>query len=222
MQDLTFENLRPRNMSDVRRMLPFAGGLLILMGVLQHKPIHVLLASLGGVLVYRGLTSKSNGVSYEKGTATLAALEHAQGVRIEQAVTIKRSPEDLYRFWRNLENLPRVMSYLESVRQVGPTHSHWVAKAPAGLRVEWDAETIQDVPSKRIGWRSLDGADIPNAGSVRFEPLANGLGTVVYVNLKYDVPAGQVGMAFAKLLGSDPNQMIQKDLQRLKAFMEMG
>lgn len=209
-------------MGDVRRVLPFAGASLILLGALKRSPLNVLLGALGGVLVYEGLMNKPDGNAYEKGMPTLKTLDHTQGVRIEQEIVIQRSPQDLYRFWRNLENLPRVMRYLESVRQVGPIHSHWVAKSVAGMQVEWDAEIIQDVENERIAWRSTPGADIPNAGSVHFIPVGDGARTLVHVNLKYDPPARGVGITIAKLLGSDPNQMIREDLERFKAFMEMS
>lgn len=216
--------LQGLSMSDIKRAMPFAGVALILLGIARRSPFSILLAAIGGGIVYEGFRSGAfkNGLSYEKGMPTQQTLAHGQGIRIEEAVTINRSREDLYRFWRNFENLPRVMRHLESVRVINPVRSHWVAKAPAGLNVSWDAEIINDVENERIGWRSVEGADVPNAGSVRFDPAPGGQGTVVQVNLKYDPPLGPLGAAVAKLFGSDPSQTVAQDLRRFKSMMEMG
>lgn len=211
------------NMSDVRRAMPIVGGILILFGVLRRSPLSVLLAAAGGVLLYEGLRSASwNQASYEKGMPTLRTIPFGQGVRVECEVTVRRSPAELYQFWRNLENLPRVMSHLQEVRMINPIRSHWIAQAPAGMNVEWDAEIINDVPNERIGWRAVEGSDIPNAGSVQFTASPRGDGTVVHVNLKYDPPGGAFGAALAKLFGSAPSQTIDEDLHRFKVMMEKG
>jgi uncharacterized membrane protein len=185
--------------------------------------MNILLAAVGGGMVYEGLKNGNwSGVSYEKGMPTQQTLSHDQGLRIEQEVVIARSREDLYRFWHKLENLPRVMQYLESVHPLTATRSHWVAKAPAGMTVAWDAEIINDVENELIGWRSLQGADVPNAGSVRFISTPGGTNTIVQVNLKYDVPMGPLGAAVAKLFGTDPDQTVYEDLRNFKAIMEQG
>jgi uncharacterized membrane protein len=218
------EILQGLTISDLKRVMPFAGTALILFGLVRRSPLSVLLAALGGGLVYEGLRGGAlNGVSYEKGTPMQQSLAYGQGIRVEEAITVKRSPQDLYRFWRNFENLPHVMRYLDYVTVINPTRSHWVAKAPAGAQVAWDAEIINDVENQRIGWRSLEGADVSNAGSVFFEPAPGGNGnTVVRVNLKYDPPMGPLGAAVAKLFGADPSQTVAEDLRRFKAFMEMS
>ena len=211
------------NLSDVKRALPVVGGILILFGVLRRSPLSVLLAAAGGVLVYEGFRSASwNQASYEKGMPTLRTIPFGQGVRVEREVTVHRSPAELYQFWRNLENLPRVMSHLQQVRMINPMRSHWIAQAPAGMNVEWDAEIINDVENERIGWRAVEGSDIPNAGSVLFAPSPTGMGTVIHVNLKYDLPGGALGAAVAKFFGSDPAQTIDEDLHRFKVMMETG
>lgn len=140
----------------------------------------------------------------------------------EHAITINRPLEDVYRFWRNLENLPRFMSHLESVRVTGDRTSHWVAKAPAGRTVQWDAEITEDWPGKRIAWRSLEGADIDNAGQVGFERAPGGRGTEVRVRIDYKPPAGKAGVTIARLLGEEPGQQLKGDLYRFKQVMETG
>jgi uncharacterized membrane protein len=137
-------------------------------------------------------------------------------------IAIDRPPNELYDFWRKLENLPRFMRHLESVRQTGQNRSHWRAKAPAGTSVEWEAEIVDDRPAELISWRSLPGADIDNSGSVRFERAPGGRGTFVRVKMQYDPPGGFFGASIAKLLGEEPAVQVQRDLFRFKQVMETG
>ena len=129
---------------------------------------------------------------------------------------------EVYRFWRNFENLPRFMDHLESVAVIDEDRSHWVAKAPAGTKVEWDAVIHNEIEDELIAWRSLPGSEVNNAGSVHFEPTADGRGTEVRVILSYDPPAGKVGAAVAKLLGEEPSQQVEEDLRRFKQVMDAG
>ena len=154
-----------------------------------------------------------------------AAVQHtrqAGPIRVDKVVAIDRSPEELYRFWRDFENLPRFMRHLESVRGIGQTRSHWVAKGPGGTSVEWDAEVVDDRPGEIISWRSLPGADIENSGSVRFERAPGGRGTFVRVKMQYHPPGGIFGASLAKLLGEEPEIQVQRDLYRFKQVMETG
>jgi uncharacterized membrane protein len=145
-----------------------------------------------------------------------------QGPFVRKAITINRSPDELYRFWRNFENLPRFMEHLEAVTVLDDRRSHWVATAPGGGTVEWDAEITSDRPNERIAWRSLPGAKVPNAGQVRFEPAPGDRGTVVRVEFDYNPPAGVLGAAVARLFGEEPNQQVAGDLRRFKQVMEIG
>lgn len=143
-------------------------------------------------------------------------------VRIKKSITINRPAEELYRFWRNFENLPRVMNHLESVRVLDDRRSHWVAKAPLGKTVEWDADILRDEPNKLIAWRSLNGADVENWGTVSFSPATNGRETVVRVELEYRPPGGVMGAKLAKLFGKAPEQEVSNDVRRFKQLMETG
>jgi uncharacterized membrane protein len=139
-----------------------------------------------------------------------------------QVVTVNRSPEEVYRFWRDFQNLPRFMVHLESVEATGGARSHWKAKGPAGRTVEWDAEITQDRPNELIAWRSLPGADVENSGTVRFTRAPGGRGTEVRVELRYTPPGGGVGATIAKLFGENPEQQARDDLRRFKQVIETG
>jgi uncharacterized membrane protein len=146
-----------------------------------------------------------------------------QATKIRRSIDINKPPNELYRFWRTLENLPKIMSHLESVQVINDRLSHWVVKTLPGLpSIEWDAEIINDVENERIGWRSLRDADVDQAGSVEFEPVGDGRMTRLTVRLQYAPIAGRLGAAVAKIIGQDPDLKITEDLQRFKEFMEAG
>jgi uncharacterized membrane protein len=145
-----------------------------------------------------------------------------QGVRAKASCVVNRAPEEVYRFWRNFENLPRFMRHLESVEERGEGRSHWVTKGPAGSRVEWDATIIADVPDEVITWRSLEDSDVDHAGAVRFERAPGNRGTIVKVNIEYNPPAGVIGATVAKLFGEEPEQQLDDDLRRFKQVLEVG
>ncbi len=145
----------------------------------------------------------------------------ADGIHVKQSITIQATPGEVYSFWKDLENLPRFMSHLESVK-VYNGKSVWRAKAPAGTTVEWEAEIMADHPQSLIAWRSLPGSTIPNQGSVRFRTAPGDRGTEVHVQLIYKPPGGAIGAAIAKLFGEEPKQQIKGDLRRLKQVIETG
>ncbi|HEY0848011.1 MAG TPA: SRPBCC family protein [Noviherbaspirillum sp.] len=152
-----------------------------------------------------------------------APKEDASGeVRLEKSLIINRSPEECYRFWHDFENFPRFMKHLESVRITGDNRMRWKAKGPAGLTVEWDAELLSDEPGQYLAWRSLQHADVDNAGTVRFEDAPGGRGTIVRVQMHYRPPGGAAGSLVAKLFGEEPSQQIDEDLRRFKWLIETG
>jgi uncharacterized membrane protein len=162
-----------------------------------------------------------------KGYSTLTQADLNGGSRgrefhVTKSITINRSPEMLYAFWRNFENLSQIMFHLEAVQVIDSRRSHWVAKAPAGKHVEWDAEITDDRPNELIAWHSVPNADVPNYGFIRFEPSKTGRGTVVHVEIEYRPPAGAIGRIFAKLFGEEPAQQVEGDLRRFKQVMETG
>jgi uncharacterized membrane protein len=143
-------------------------------------------------------------------------------VDVLEAVRLEKPVTEVYRFWRRLENLPQFMSHLERVTELDDRRSHWTARGPAGIRVEWDAEIINEIPDKVIGWRSLPDSDVVNAGSVNFETVRAGRSTQVTVRLQYAPPAGRAGAFVATIFGQEPSQTIREDLRRLKQILEAG
>ena len=146
----------------------------------------------------------------------------SRAVQVERVVTINRSVHEVYDFWRRFENFPTFMRHLESVERLDDRRSRWRAKAPAGMTVEWDAETVEDREDEVIAWRSLPGSRIENSGSVRFSPAPGARGTEVRVQLQYSPPAGTFGRGIAYLFGEEPDGQVYDDLRRFKQLMETG
>ena len=225
------------NVNQAERIVSaLGGGLLALYGARQKNVTGALLALTGAALVKRGVTGHcevygalgmntaeaGGGGLLEKKHGRAAVLDASKAIKVERSVTIAMPAAELYRFWRNFENLPRIMDHLESVTVLDDRRSHWKAKAPAGQSVEWDAEIIHEEPNRLIGWRSVHEATVPNAGSVHFDESTGGRGTTVRVVLEYQPPGGRVGQLVAKLFGEEPEMQVREDLRRFKAMMETG
>ena len=187
-----------------------------------------MLTAAGSALIARSATGfcpayAAAGISTVRdGSDTRERLAGSRGVRVEEAVSVNRPAAELYEFWRRFDQLPRFMDHLVSVTCIDERLSHWVAKPPAGRSVEWDAEIINDVKGELIAWRTLAGAAVASAGSVRFKPAPGGRRTEVRVHLQYDPPAGKAGATVASLLGYDTSETIREDLKRFKQLMEAG
>jgi uncharacterized membrane protein len=153
---------------------------------------------------------------------TRSRLAGARGIVVEQSFAINRPAPELYDFWADLEQLPRIMPELLSVRMLDHRRSHWVARGPVGWRTEWYADIINEIPNELIAWRTIEGSDLVSAGSIHFEPGAVGRGTTVRVRLQYDPPGGKLGAALAWAFGDSPAQVLREGLRRFKQLMETG
>lgn len=202
------------------------GGALVTYGLSRRTKGGAGIAAAGTTLLLRGTTGlcpvySSIGVSTATGD-TREALAGSKGFHVHEAILLEKPLDEVYRFWRRLENLPRFMTHLESVADLGNGRSHWAAKGPAGTKVEWDAEIINEVENKVIGWRSLPNSELVTAGSVNFDTVRGGRLTRVTVHLQYAPPGGPVGRLIAQLFGDEPAQAIREDLRRMKWLLEAG
>ena len=143
-------------------------------------------------------------------------------IHIKKSITIGLPPPEVYRFWRDFENLPAVLKGLDSITSRGDGIYHWTVKGPTGAKYEWDAEIYNEIEDELIAWRTVNGADVANAGSIRFEEAPDGRGTYVKVTVNYNPTAGKLGQLLAKLTGKEPEQLIEQNLRRLKQFLETG
>jgi uncharacterized membrane protein len=144
------------------------------------------------------------------------------GIRIEESVTVGKSANELYAFWRDLSHLTLFCKYLTSVQTLDPEGSRWTIDGPAGKTLSWEAVIVADRPNELIGWRSLEGSEFMNTGSVRFQKAPGDRGTELHLSLAYTPPAGPLGQALAKFTGKDPTWLLKTQLLRFKQLMETG
>jgi uncharacterized membrane protein len=194
------------------------GGAMVLMGLSQRSLRGVLTAVAGGGLIYQGATKQST-IKQAQQAITGSV---SQAIKVEKTVTIDKPASELYRFWHNFENLPNFMKHLKSVKVYDNKRSHWIATAPLGASVEWDADIIEDRENEFISWASVEGADVDNSGFVRFKKAPGDRGTEVKVVMEYNPPGGALTATFAKLFGEEPEQQIGDELRRFKMLMEAG
>lgn len=200
------------------------GSALMFWGLKRRGWTGWLAASAGCDLVTRGFLGRGwfgQAIDPKSRGGRNTSVGYNSSIRVDHTITVNKAPEELYRLWRNFENLPRFMDHLHEVRVLDDKRSHWVVTGPAGLKVEWDAEIVNDIPNRLIGWRSIGTPDVDNAGSVHFEKM-DGRGTQVKVVLRYDPPAGTAGARFAGLFGHDPAEKVADDMRRFKLYAEGG
>jgi uncharacterized membrane protein len=173
-------------------------------------------------LAFRGVSGTWPRLNGTDADYTRSALAGAGGIHVRESIRLELPTDEVYRFWRRLENLPRFMTHLEKVTDLGNGKSRWEARGPADATIEWTAEIINEVENKVIGWRSLPGSDVITAGSVNFAPVRSGRSTQVSVHLQYEPPAGRAGALLSGLFGRNPSSMIREDLRHLKQLLEAG
>lgn len=214
-------NLRhPDDLGQGGRLLSAAGGgLLLLYGLSSPTPLRLLLAAIGVGLVYQGTTGRNVVESIRTGEPMLA---RPHPLRVKKSVTVNRSAEEVYTFWRNLENLPRFMTHVRSVQRHGNGQSHWVVSGPRGTVVKFDAQITVDRPNEMIAWQTLPGAALHHRGYVKFVPAPADRGVEVHVALEYDPPGGEAGKVIGGLLGAITEQHIQEQIRNFKQIMEAG
>ncbi len=212
------------NVPEVERWISLiGGGVLAIYGATRGTREGALLALLGGGIAWRGMSGHSRlydgiGASGFAGAGGELAAVSGPAVRVERSVVVQRPIHELWQFWRNLENLPRIMRHLEQVLPLGANRFHWVVRAPLGT-VSWNAEILGEREDDFVAWRSVEGSDVQHAGSVHFQEHPGG-GTDVRVSLAYQPPSGPLGTLIAKMLGREPAARIGEDLERFKATME--
>jgi uncharacterized membrane protein len=177
----------------------------------------VLKIGAGGYLLNRGITGHC-----ELYTQIGKLSRKAVNVNIRTAFSVNKPRHEVYAFWRKLDNLPLFMNHLERVDVLDSQRSHWVLKLPTGVaKVSWDAEIVMDEPGEMIGWSSLPGSIIDNAGKVRFRDSFDEQGTLVDIVISYQPPAGGIGAGLAHILNPMFKNMVDNDVQNFKQYMDL-
>lgn len=215
---------RPVNVGPLERGISLVIGMGLFSYVMSHRPRMRLPLALEAVyMLYRGATGHDP--IYQTLEINRIHANGHQGIPVERSMTINRPRDQLFRIWRNFENLPRFMKHLKSVR-VDPDsngkRSHWVALAPIDRTIEWDSEVVEERENELLAWKSLPGSLVESMGRVEFKDAPAGRGTILQVSMQYNPVAGSMGAAFAKLFGREPGQEIHEALHHFKQMMETG
>ena len=220
------------NMGNPERIVSaVSGGAMIAYGIKRKDWLGALLGVVGGAFAIRGATGHCQlydalDVDTSEKSLFVRGKEKAKSwlettTEVTKSVTINKPAAELYKFWRDFENLPKFMNHLESVKVINQKKSEWTAKAPLGYEVTWEAQISQDVENELIAWRSIEGSQIPNSGKVEFKETKD-RGTEVKITIRYEPPAGKIGELAAKILTEEPNTQVAEDLRRFKSLMESG
>lgn len=205
-----------------------AGGLLAMWGLRRKGTIGYGAAAVGAELLYRGSTGHCHAYS-AMGISTRdrsrigrpSELDHERTIDVRHGVIVNRPRQELFAIWRNFAMLPQFMAHLERVDVLTPTTSRWVTKGPAGTKVEWDAEIVDERDGEWIAWQSVEPAQVPNNGTVMFRDLG-GDRTEVLVTLEVQPPAGKLGDMVARMFGRSPQQEVRRALDTFKRMVESG
>jgi len=196
------------------------GGYLLGAGIknLTRKPVRGLIQTiLGGYFLYRG--SSGNCMMYSALGKEGSDAHHADSVNIRTSMFVNKNRSEVYQFWRRLENLPRFMKHLLTVKEIDGKRSHWEATLPGSIAtIKWDAEIVKEIPDQLIGWQSVPNSMIENAGKVEFRD-ANG-GTELDIIVSYRPPAGDLGASIAKLMNPLFRKVVTEDVKNFKVYIE--
>jgi len=212
------------NVGRTERVFSLLTGLGLMSYLVLRRPRSSLpLGICAGYMTYRGATGRD--FAYQAmGIARIQENGH-DGIYVQHSITVNRPRDELYRIWRNFENLPRFMKHLASVdadEASDRKHSHWITKGPLGRQIEWDSEVTEDCENELLAWQSLPGSIVESRGRVEFMDAPGGRGTILHVDMQYLPLGGSVGAAFAKLFGDEPGQQVRDDLRAFKQIIETG
>ncbi|ACU63688.1 SRPBCC family protein [Chitinophaga pinensis] len=218
-----YEQSNVLNVSRQGRIASVVGGALLtasgINNITKHPFRSLLRLIAGGYLLYRGISGNCPVSAY---AGRRMSDRHNSTVNVRAKFIVDKPRDEVYAFWRRLENLPHFMRHLASITEHDDYHSHWIVKGPGGIgTLEWDAEIIKDEEGALIGWRSAPGSNIATAGKVTFSDALDG-GTEIEVVIAYRPPAGYVGTGLAWLLNSAFHRMVEKDVMRFKHYVETG
>jgi uncharacterized membrane protein len=221
MEQLTTEQRSDINISDGERIVSAAGGaLLLLSGITAKHPFSLgalVRTVAGGYLIFRGSSGHCH-LNSMLGRDT--SQNKNMAMIIKESMTINRPVEEIYSYWRQLENLPRFMTHLKEVKELDTKRSHWEAKIPGGIAtVKWNAEITREEPNELLSWRSIAGSVVDNAGHVLFREAGDNR-TEIQATISYHPPAGDLGAAVAKLFNNVFEKMVRDDLRRFRTMME--
>ena len=187
-------------------------------GMLKHPLNGLIKTALGGYLLYRGV---SGHCALYSSMGKTKGVSQTSNINIRTGLIVNKPKDEVYAFWRKLENLPLFMKHLASVTEIDTRHSHWEAVVPGNIgKIKWNAEIVKEEPGYLIGWQSIPNSMINNAGKVVFHDALGGQGTELEVVISYHPPAGEIGAGLAKVLTPVFEKMIRQDVMNFKDYIE--
>lgn len=209
----------PKNVSNTERILSLVGGSLLLVdGLTRNKKISIPELLLSGMLIFRGASGYCPGYDVLKKNKTSKSVRN---INIRTSIIVYKSREKVYKFWRNLNNLPYFMEHLEYVQVLDENRSRWKVKGPVGIPLTWEAYIVKDEPGEFIGWSSLPGSDIETSGKVQFRD-AGKYATEIEVNISYRPSQGIISEGIAKLFNKKFKKLLENDIKNFKKYIESG
>ena len=209
-----------------RLLSTILGGLLTVYGLKRRGRAGYGMAFIGAEMLYRGTTGHCHaysamGISTQeaRGIGEVIDVDESKAVDVRRSIEIARPREELFAIWRDFSNLPRFMSHLDRVDVLSDTKSHWVTKGPAGIRVEWDAEIVDERENEWIAWQAVEPAEVPNNGTVMFRDAPSG-DTEIFVTLEAQPPGGKLGELVARMFGKSPDRQVRMALEKFKEMAE--
>ncbi|NJL00163.1 MAG: hypothetical protein HC838_10220 [Spirulinaceae cyanobacterium RM2_2_10] len=138
-------------------------------------------------------------------------LEHSVQIEVDAPIDL------VWNLWSDLEQMPRWMKWIESVKVLedNPDLSRWKLDT-GGLEFSWLSRVYRIVPHQIIQWESVDG--LPNQGAVRFYDRHGS--SIVRLSVSYAMP-GILGKIMDSLfLGRAVEATIQADLERFREYVQ--
>jgi uncharacterized membrane protein len=138
-------------------------------------------------------------------------LEHSVQVEVDAPIDL------VWNLWSDLEQMPRWMKWIDSVKilEDDADLSRWKL-ASGGFQFTWLSRIVKLETHQIIQWESVDG--LPNRGAVRF--YDRGDASIVKLTIAYAIP-GILGQLMDNLfLGQIVESTIQADLERFKNYVD--
>jgi uncharacterized membrane protein len=221
--DTELDSAREREKQRALALAASVGSLMV--GMRRGGLSGLVLGAFSGYLAYRASTGrglKGTGRALARGAERTLTGHRTGPLDLSASITIARSREELYAFWRDFTRLPGIMTSITAVDDLADGRSRWQAETPLGGTYEWEAEIVEDVPGERIAWRSVEGSDVPQTGEIRFAPAPAGRGTQVELNLRYELPHGLLAAAPLNFVNALSREAVREDLRHFKQVMEAG
>jgi uncharacterized membrane protein len=203
------------------------GEVLLIVSLRRRSPVGAVLVLAAGELLYRGISGHCHlyqtlGLNTTGARGQYEAGAPADAMQVEHSITIRKSADELYSVWRKPRNLSRIMRHFAEVTAVSANRTHWLVRAPFGQSREWDMQVVEDRPGELLRWKSIEGAEFPSEGTIRFYSAPRDWGTEVTFRLRFQIPGGTLGAVTMKLLPVAPGLLVSKALRRFKSLIETG